>query len=91
MFRLLNVDGRAALDHNGEWHDLASVAGDDDLADPMAAVARSAELHGLAGRCSPATANGTVTGARLGPPVPAPRQVFGPLRSGEGPASDRLR
>ncbi len=77
MFRLLNVGGRAAFDHDGEWHDLATVAGDEALADPMAAVARWSELHRLADRCSPATVGGTVAGARLGPPVPAPRQVFG--------------
>ena len=55
MFRLLNVAGRAALEHDGHWHDLAAATGDATLADPMAAVARHAELHAvqatLAGRC----------------------------------------
>ncbi len=77
MFRLLNVEGRAALEHEGSWHDLAAVAGDEGLADPMAAVARGPELHRLTARCSAASAGGTVAGARLGPPVPEPRQVFG--------------
>ena len=77
MYRMLNVDGRAALEVDGRWHDLAGVSGDDALADPMTAVARHAELHALAGRCTDATAAGAVDPARLGAPVPDPRQVFG--------------
>jgi 2-keto-4-pentenoate hydratase/2-oxohepta-3-ene-1,7-dioic acid hydratase in catechol pathway len=77
MYRLLNIDGRAALEEDGRWFDLATLSGDPALADPMAAVARSAELHGLAERCGSAAADGKLAGARLGPPVPAPRQVFG--------------
>ena len=41
MFRLLNVSGRSALEVDGAWYDLARLAGDDALADPMAAVGRS--------------------------------------------------
>jgi 2-keto-4-pentenoate hydratase/2-oxohepta-3-ene-1,7-dioic acid hydratase in catechol pathway len=77
MYRLLNVNGRAALERDGQWHDLALVSGEEPLADPMVAVARSSELHGLSDRCSPATAGGLVTEADLGAPVPEPRQVFG--------------
>lgn len=77
MFRLLNVDGRAALERDGQWHDLALVSGEEELADPMVAAARSSELHRLSDRCSSSTAAGDVAGARLGPPVPEPRQVFG--------------
>ena len=77
MFRLLNVEGRAALEHAGRWHDLAAVAGDEGLADPMAAVARWPELHRLTERCTVASSGGAVADAPLGPPVPAPRQVFG--------------
>jgi len=77
MYRLLNVDGRAALEEDGHWFDLAALSGDPTLADPMAAVARSAELHGLSEHCASAEAGGTVAGSRLGPPVPSPRQVFG--------------
>ncbi len=51
MYRLLNVDGRAALEEDGRWFDLAVLSGDPALADPMAAVARAGELHGLAERC----------------------------------------
>ena len=35
MFRLVNVNGRAALEKDGSWHDLATLAGDDALADPF--------------------------------------------------------
>jgi 2-keto-4-pentenoate hydratase/2-oxohepta-3-ene-1,7-dioic acid hydratase in catechol pathway len=77
MFRLLNVDGRAALEWEGQWFDLAALSGDPLLSDPMAAVARFPELHDLDGRCAVAEPGGAVDGARLGAPVPAPRQVFG--------------
>ncbi len=77
MYRLLNVDGRAALEQGGQWYDLASLSGDPTLTDPMIAVARAVELHGLAERCAGAEPDGPVAGASLGPPVPRPRQVFG--------------
>lgn len=77
MFRLVNVAGRAGLEHDGSWYDLAALAGDDSLADPMHAVARSAELHDLQARCADATPSGPIAGAALDAPVPAPRQVFG--------------
>jgi 2-keto-4-pentenoate hydratase/2-oxohepta-3-ene-1,7-dioic acid hydratase in catechol pathway len=77
MFRLVNVHGRAALEHDDQWYDLATLAGDDALADPMAAIARADELHALAERCPAARAGGPLTGVTLGPPVPRPAQVFG--------------
>ncbi len=77
MYRLLNVNGRAALERDGHWHDLATVSGDKSLADPMIAVGRSGELHALSERCSPSTAGGLMAEAELGAPVPEPRQVFG--------------
>lgn len=77
MFRLLNVHGRAALDHEGAWFDLARLSGDPALADPMVAVGRHDELHSIADRCAGAEADGAIAAVVLGPPVPAPRQVFG--------------
>jgi 2-keto-4-pentenoate hydratase/2-oxohepta-3-ene-1,7-dioic acid hydratase in catechol pathway len=77
VFRLLNVSGRAALDVDGSWFDLAGVAGDDRLADPMLAIERFEELHGLATRCEPSSSRGLVKTAELDAPVPRPRQVFG--------------
>lgn len=77
MFRLLNVEGRAALEVDGHHHDLASVADDASMADPMTAVRRHEELHRLTERCADRPADGVVDPERLGPPVPAPSQVFG--------------
>jgi 2-keto-4-pentenoate hydratase/2-oxohepta-3-ene-1,7-dioic acid hydratase in catechol pathway len=77
MFRLVNVNGRPALDSDGQWYDLAELSGDGMLADPLVAVARHRELHALQARCASATPGGQVDDIELGPPVPQPRQVFG--------------
>ena len=77
MFRLVNVAGRAALHHDDSWFDLAALAGDESLADPMAAVARHAELHAFQDRCAAAQPGGQVAEVGLGAPVPRPSQVFG--------------
>ncbi len=77
MFRLVTIEGRAALEHDGHWHDLAALAGDDALADPLTAVARHRELHDLQAACATAEPSGTMADATLGPPVPFPPQVFG--------------
>lgn len=76
MFRLINLDGRAALDADGAYHDLAALSGDASLADPMVAVARHAELHALQQRTEGRSPEGTVDAARLGPVVPRPAKVF---------------
>jgi 2-keto-4-pentenoate hydratase/2-oxohepta-3-ene-1,7-dioic acid hydratase in catechol pathway len=77
MFRLVNVNGRAALEHDGAWYDLAELAGDESLHDPLTAVARHRELHALSERCASATSGGRIADAVLGAPVPQPRQSFG--------------
>ncbi|MCJ7671060.1 MAG: fumarylacetoacetate hydrolase family protein [Acidimicrobiia bacterium] len=77
MFRLLNVNGRAALERDGQWYDLAGMSGDVALADPLVAVARHRELHALNERCESETAERLVADVVLGAPVPQPRQVFG--------------
>lgn len=76
MFRLINVGGRAALEHDGQWHDLAELSGDPSLADPMLAVARHAELHDLHEATAGRIADGTVDGVELDPCVPRPAKVF---------------
>jgi 2,4-diketo-3-deoxy-L-fuconate hydrolase len=76
MFRLLNIDGRAALQHGDHWHDLAEVAGDQALADPMQAVARFDELHALSDALSDRQPDGVVEPSRLGPVVPRPAKSF---------------
>jgi 2-keto-4-pentenoate hydratase/2-oxohepta-3-ene-1,7-dioic acid hydratase in catechol pathway len=77
MFRLLNVEGRAALQHDEDWYELSSLAGDPALADPMHAIGRHHDLHALQHRTSDAAPSGRVSEAELGPPVPSPRQIFG--------------
>jgi 2-keto-4-pentenoate hydratase/2-oxohepta-3-ene-1,7-dioic acid hydratase in catechol pathway len=77
MFRLLNVNGRSALESDGQWFDLAALSGDESLADPMVAVARSPEFHELQARCTGLPPGGRIDDATLSAPVPAPRQVFG--------------
>ena len=76
MYRLLNVSGRAALEVDGHWYDLAGLSGDESLADPMAAVARSGQLHGLSDRCADVAPDGRVADAVIDAPIPRPRQVF---------------
>jgi 2-keto-4-pentenoate hydratase/2-oxohepta-3-ene-1,7-dioic acid hydratase in catechol pathway len=76
MFRLLTISGRAALDVNGHWFDLARVAGDEALSDTMVAIERFAELHDLSARCAAEDADGAVADATPGPAVPRPGQVF---------------
>jgi 2-keto-4-pentenoate hydratase/2-oxohepta-3-ene-1,7-dioic acid hydratase in catechol pathway len=77
VFRLVNVNGRAALERDGFWYDLAELTGDATLADPRVAVARHRELHALHDRCASERSGGRVADTVLGAPVPQPRQVFG--------------
>ncbi len=77
VFRLINVAGRAALDCDGQWYDLARLSGDASLADPLVAVGRHRDLHALADSSASAPADGTLADVELGPPIPTPGQVFG--------------
>jgi 2-keto-4-pentenoate hydratase/2-oxohepta-3-ene-1,7-dioic acid hydratase in catechol pathway len=77
MFRLITINGRAALDHDGSWHDLAQLSGDDGLADPLTAVTCHRDLHALYERSATTPGCGLVSDAVLGAPVPRPRQSFG--------------
>lgn len=78
MFRLASIDGRSAfqfIDDRGEQQfvDVARVAGDESLSDPMVAVARFTELHDLyATAASSPKSPGTP-----GVCVPNPSKVFG--------------
>ena len=47
MFRLLNVEGQAALEVDGAWYAVDRLGDDPALSDPMQAIARFAELHEL--------------------------------------------
>jgi len=76
-FRLANVGGRAALADADHWYDLADLAGDASLADPMAAVARADELATLAAGLGDRPPDGRLDAAPLRPPIPRPQKVFG--------------
>ena len=76
MFRLISTGGRAALDIAGHAYDLATLSGDPGLADPMAAIARTDELHAWTASDPTAGALGATDGLALDAPVPRPRQVF---------------
>src|SRR5437016_14448930 len=77
MFRLVNINERAAFEHDGSWYDLAKLSGDAMLADPLAAVTRHRELHALYSRCASEQSDDLVADAVLGAPIPQSRQVFG--------------
>lgn len=74
MYRLISHAGRAALDIDGQRHDLARLSGDASLADPMVAIARHRELHDLAAQAT--APDGPVDTSQLGLCVPQPRNVF---------------
>lgn len=77
-FRLATVAGRAALvDAAGGVHDLERVSGGAFGPDPIDAVARHRELHGVADALDGASAEGHVDETTLGAPVPRPVKAFG--------------
>jgi 2-keto-4-pentenoate hydratase/2-oxohepta-3-ene-1,7-dioic acid hydratase in catechol pathway len=76
MFRLASVEGRAALLDDTHWFDLATLATDPSLSDPMVAIARHADLHAHAGRLAAATPSGILADTVLDVCVPRPRNVF---------------
>jgi 2-keto-4-pentenoate hydratase/2-oxohepta-3-ene-1,7-dioic acid hydratase in catechol pathway len=78
MFRLASSAGRAVLVADDVAADLAALSGDPTLADPMAAVARHHELHGLQERVGEGSPGALDQGAlAFDAPVPRPQKVFG--------------
>lgn len=78
MFRLASIDGRSAfqfVDDRGDdaYVDVARLAGDETLSDPMVAIAHFTELHDLYTR---AATSSKVSGTP-GLCVPSPSKVFG--------------
>ncbi len=76
MYRLVSVDGRAALEHDGAWFDLAALVDDQQFADPLVALAHSSRLHELTDTLSHRRGDGQLSDVTLGAPVAHPRQVF---------------
>lgn len=75
-YSLANVDGRAALVADDHWYDLARVSGGECSADLMAALDDAEQLASLTAGLGRHEADGTLDTARLGPPVPRPRNSF---------------
>jgi 2-keto-4-pentenoate hydratase/2-oxohepta-3-ene-1,7-dioic acid hydratase in catechol pathway len=76
MFRLANINSRTALLTESRWFDLATIADDPSLADPLTAIARHAELHDLAAALGEHAPTGALGEVELGAPVPRPAKVF---------------
>ena len=76
-FRLANVDGRAALADETHYFDLESLSDGAVSADPMLALQQPQELARLSAGLGSATPSGSLADARLGSPVPAPRNSYG--------------
>ena len=77
-FRFANVSGRSALvDGDDRWYDLERLTGGTVPAEPMAALRHADELQRAAAGLTGAEPDGALADARLGAPVPAPRNVFG--------------
>ena len=76
-FRLANRAGRAVLLHGDDYHDLEAASSGSFGSDPVAALARVAELHEVMAALGERPAEGAVSPGDLGPPVPTPQKVFG--------------
>lgn len=77
MYRMITVAGKAALEHEGQYFDLATLTAQPQWGDPMYAVTHHDELHEWAAICGDTTPTGSLADVTLGPPVPSSRQVFG--------------
>lgn len=74
--RIANVDGRLAVEQDGQFIDVEQASGGRFGADPQAIYDRWAEFRAWAAAGIPSAPATPVAGARLLNPVPAPRQIF---------------
>ncbi len=75
-FRLAQADDRAALVVGDGVHDLAALAGDEALSDPMAALVDPELLHQLTEVAAQRPPTASVSDVTFGPPVPRPQKCF---------------
>lgn len=77
-FRLANIDGRATLVADDNYHDLAEAADDASLADPMAALLQPDLLSQLSATLGDRTPTGQLSTdlSKVCPPVPRPQKSF---------------
>ncbi|MEY3341045.1 MAG: hypothetical protein RLZZ269_956 [Actinomycetota bacterium] len=73
MFRLTNINGRSAFQFDDGFVDVAKVAGDESLADPMAAIERFGELSALYAKAAASPKSAGTPGVC----VQKPSKVFG--------------
>ena len=76
-WQLANIDGRAALVIDGGSFDLNRHTKGSFGQEPLAAVARFAELEAIAASLAGTSADAPFDPALCGPPVPNPQKVFG--------------
>ena len=99
MFRLVNVGGRTALEHDGGWYDVARLAGDDSLATATAHSPGSTSSTSWPGGCEEREPDGRgrhrprspgarrPSGVRHRPQLPEPRRRE---RDGAAPGTPHL-
>jgi len=75
--RLANVGGRAVLVVGDHFYDIHDLSGGELGPDPGDAIAAGVKLHELAAAVEQAEPTGELADVVLGPPVAAPRHVFG--------------
>ena len=75
-YSIANIDGRAALVAGDHCYDLESVSGGELGPDPMDALVAPDRLATLTATLDSHEPVSSLEGARLGPPVPRPRNVF---------------
>ena len=75
-YSLANIDGRAALVAGDQWYDLEALSAGEAGPDPMAALGAPDRLSALTRVLDQHDPGGVLDPARLGPPVPRPRNVF---------------
>lgn len=76
-YRLANIDGRAALADESNYFDLEMLSGGSIGSDPMQALTVPEKLSELSAGLGSATPTGSLLDAKLGSPVPRPRNSFG--------------
>lgn len=74
-FRLVNVNGRAALVDGEDYYDVETVSSGELPSDPMAVLSHGAGLAAI--ELGTFAATGKLGDVVLGPPVPRPSKVFG--------------
>ena len=76
-FTLANIDNRACLVHGDNFYDLNRITQDAIGSDPMSALSDIDALHQVSSALPNNEPDGSLSDAKLGAPVPKPRNSFG--------------